>query len=429
MATIPRALSQVKCQLDRFVTTEDVEDLCRQSGHPFRRGKQGGPAGYVHQMLLQLLAAVSLAGVRHVSKVPVSKQAVQQSRSRLPLEVWRRLVDRVLPQGPCLSCWHGLKVMLVDAMSFLTEDTPELANKYRKAKNGKPSCDQGRPNPKLLAMLDLAGGSIFRVLVLPWNRQERICLARLLKACGRAALLLGDRGMVGFAQVALMRHRAVECCLRLPRWLVVFGRGKANHRLVKRLGKQDLLVCWRKGSRPKWLSKFSWARLPQELVLRQVSFRITRKGFRTHWAWVITTLTDPTLYPAEELVELYGKRWQVEVCFRDLKRTLGLNKTAARSVAGVQKELLAFVVLYNLVREVMAKAAERQKVGADRISFIDAARWLLWSAAGEELIDLVINPSRRRRTQPRMLKHARRKYARLSKHRNLLTRPPSEAKL
>jgi hypothetical protein len=430
MATIGRALQQVKSHLDQFICGPDIEHLCLQNQHAFRRRKQGGPAGTVHLMLLQLLAAVSMAGLRHAAKVSITKQAISKARKALPLGVWLALVRRVCPPGPALSMWHGLRVMIADATSFLTEDTPPLAGKYGKARNGKPSADHGRPTPKLLALVDLAGGFIHQVIALPWARQERVCLARLLKACGKAALLLGDRGMAGFAQVALMLEAQVHGCLRLPRWLVVHGHGRANHRRLRRLGKQDMLVSWRKGGRRVgWMSKLRWGRLPEQLTLRQVSFRITRKGYRTHWAWIITTLTDPTLYPAEELVELYGTRWQIEVCFRDLKRTLRLRQTAARDVQGVQKEILAFLVLYNLVRQVMAAAATRQNVEPDRISFVDALRWLLWSEVGEELIDLVVNLKPTRDTQPRMLKHGRRRYARLNKPRHRLTKPPSQAKL
>ena len=60
---------------------------------------------------------------------------------------------------------------------------------------------------------------------------------------------------------------------------------------------------------------------------------------------------------------------------------------------GVQKEILAFVVLYNLIRQVMLRAAQRQGVDVDRISFADAARWLLWSEPGAELIDLWSTPN------------------------------------
>lgn len=429
MATIGRALSQVKAQLANHITQEDVEDLCRRNGHEFRRGKLGGPAGAVHLMLLQLLAAVSLSGLRHVAGVDASRQAVAKAYKSLPLVVWRELVRRVCPQGPALSVWHGLKVMLVDATGFVAEDTEPLSAKYGKAKNGKPSTDHARPTPKLLALLDLAGGFIHQVIPLPWSRQDRVCFTRLFKACGEGALVLADRGLVGFCQVVMAQAAGVHCLMRLPRWLVVGGRGRGNRRRLRKLGRQDMLVVWKKVRRPTWLSVVKWKALPAETVLRQVSFRVTRKGFRTHWAWVITTLTDPVLYPAEEVVALYEKRWQVEVCFRDLKRTLKFRQTRAKDVPGVQKEVLAFAVLYNLVRQVMLRAAHRQGVDVDRVSFADAARWLLWSEPGAELVDLVVNPKRKRDTQPRMLKHGRRKYSRLNKPRALLTKPACEAKL
>ena len=62
---------------------------------------------------------------------------------------------------------------------------------------------------------------------------------------------------------------------------------------------------------------------------------------------------------------------------RDLpKRTLGLDVLRCETVRGVKKELLVFALVYNLVRAVMLEASRRQEVPLDRISFIDALRWL-----------------------------------------------------
>lgn len=428
MATIGRALQQVKNQLDQWVPGDQIERVCRELGHRWRR-RLLDPATTVHLMLLQPLARVALSGLRHVTKLGVSGEAVRKAKGRLPLAALYALVRCVCPPGPTLSVWHDLSVFIADGMGFLTEDTPPLGRKYGKARNGR-GAGRCRPTPKLLAVLDLAGGFVHRVIALPWSRQERTCLSRLFAACGESSLLLGDRGLAGFAQVALMLASGVQGCLRLPRWLVVRGRGKAHHRLVRRLGKQDLLVAWAKGpARVGWMSKLRWDRLPERLTLRQVAFRIVRPGFRTHWAWVVTTLTDPREYPAAELAELYGKRWQVEVYFRDLKQTLGLRQLTSKGVAAARKELLALVILYNLVRRVMATAAGRQGVSPDRIGFTDALLWLLWSDPGEELPDLVVNPRRARPTQPRMLKHARRRYPRLNRDRGALTKPACEAKL
>jgi hypothetical protein len=234
---------------------------------------------------------------------------------------------------------------------------------------------------------------------------------------------------MSFAHVALMVAGGLHCCMRLPRWLLVQGHGRTHGRPVKRLGRQDWLVRWTPARRPQWMKPREWKEMPAELILRQIAFRLCRRGFRTQWAWVITTLTDPLQYPAREIIELYERRWQVEVYFRDLKQSLNFRKLSARSIAGVRKEVLAFVLMYNLVRRIMLQAAQQQAVEAERISFIDALRWLLWSEPGEALPPLVVNPKRYRPTEPRMIKGGRHKYPRLKGHRSTSKRPRHVARI
>ena len=66
-----------------------------------------------------------------------------------------------------------------------------------------------------------------------------------------------------------------------------------------------------------------------------------------------------------------------------------------------------FAIAYNLVRLVMLEASRRQKVPLERISFIDALRWLRDAQADTELTPLVVNPSRPERLEPRVLKRRR----------------------
>jgi hypothetical protein len=87
---------------------------------------------------------------------------------------------------------------------------------------------------------------------------------------------------------------------------------------------------------------------------------------------LVTTLLDPVAYPAEALAELYLGRWQIEVNFRHLKTTMGLEVLHCKTVAGVLKEMYMVAITYNLVRLVMLEASRRQQVPLDRISFIDA---------------------------------------------------------
>jgi hypothetical protein len=425
MVTVSRSLAQVKAQLQQLVPDQDIFQICQHVRHVWR-DRLLNPAVTVQLFLLQLLSKVALQGLRQVAGISVTAQAICKAKQRLPLQVLMELVKCSVPKVLASSAWRGLEVYLADGMSFMTSDTPELARHYGKASN-QWGTHFGYPTPKLLALMDCQGGFIHKVIALPWARQEFTCLGRLFKALGRNALLLGDRGLVSFAHLALLTRAGVHGCFRLPRNQMARGRGRRSHRGSKRLGRQDWLVRWIKdckGRRVRWMSRVRWKALPEELTLRQISFRIARPGFRVHWAWIVTTLLDPQAYPAQELVDLYGKRWQIEVYFRDLKQSLGMAKLSCQSVVGVRKEILAFVLLYNLIRRVMRQSAQMQGVSEDRISFTDALIWLLWSSPGDAIPRLKVNRRRARPTAPRRVKKSFRRFPPMYKPRHAYSKPP-----
>ena len=428
MATFSAALRQVKEHLEQSLPQEFICQSCAEIGYRWRK-RFLDPALTVQLLVLQLLANVALRGLRRTANISVTAQAICAARMRLPVKLFTRLVECTVPENLAGAVYRQFKTYIVDGMGFMTADTPALAGKFGKSRNQRGK-GNGYPTPKLLALMQAGGGFIGRSIILPYARQEFTCLSRLFKAMDPASLLLGDRGLVSFTHMALLMAQGFHGCFRLPRWQVVFNRGKGSRRLKKRLGKQDALVTWSASSRPKWLSKKRWALIAdQTLALRQISFRVCRKGFRTHWAWIIVTLLDPKEFPAQELIDLYSQRWQIEVHFRDLKRTLGMHMISARTIQGVQKEVLAFILLYNLIRKVMVEAARRQGVPPDRISFVDAMLWLLYSAPGTPQPKLEVNRCRTRRTQPRRLKNARHRFPQLNQPRSELCKPPCVAKI
>ena len=87
-----------------------------------------------------------------------------------------------------------------------------------------------------------------------------------------------------------------------------------------------------------------------------------------------------------------------------------MSLIAAKTLMGVRKEILAFVLLYNLIRGVMQEAARRQGVESRRISFVDALRWLSSSPPGTGLPRLIVNPVRPDRIEPRCQKRRAKKY-------------------
>ncbi len=107
---------------------------------------------------------------------------------------------------------------------------------------------------------------------------------------------------------------------------------------------------------------------------------------------LVTTLLNADVYTPHELAQAYRLRWTVETSFRHIKTTMKMDVLHCRTVDGVLKELTMFVLTYNLVRMTMLEAAKRQQVEPDRISFVDALRWLRNAQPGDELPKLNVNP-------------------------------------
>ena len=144
---------------------------------------------------------------------------------------------------------------------------------------------------------------------------------------------------------------------------------------------------------------------------------------------VVTTLLDANRYSAADLAAAYGLRWTIETNFGHIKTTMRMDVLHCKTVRGVLKELTMFLLVYNLVRMTMLEAARRQKVPVDRISFVDALRWLATAEPGDELPELVVNPLRRGRAEPRVRKRRPKQYDLMRRTRAELRKALLETKV
>jgi len=195
-------------------------------------------------------------------------------------------------------------------------------------------------------------------------------------------------------------------------------KGMPTSRWIRSLGQLDQLVEWSKpGTCPKWLSPEQFAALPASLIVRELRFRIERPGFRVQQITLVATLVDAERYSKAALAQLYFDRWRVETNFKHLKTTLGMDALRCESVEGVLKEATMFALAYNLVRLLMCKAAKRQGVSVERISFIDALRALTHADLDAPFPTLIVNPERPNRREPRLMKRRPKPFHHLKESR------------
>jgi len=153
----------------------------------------------------------------------------------------------------------------------------------------------------------------------------------------------------------------------------------ADLRRGQRLGKNDRLIVWRKPFdwERRYLPQKLWKCLASKLPVRILRFALRRPGFRTRSVTLVTTLVDPITYPPEELALLYARRWQMELWFRDLKTSMGMEVLRCQSPKMIHKELEMFFIAYNLMRCLMLQASRDYQVDFQRLSFkgtVDSTR-------------------------------------------------------
>ncbi len=161
--------------------------------------------------------------------------------------------------------------------------------------------------------------------------------------------------------------------------------------------------------------------LPETLLVRELRYRVMQPGYRTREVTLVTTLLNAERYPASELAELYDRRWQAEVNLRHLKETLGLRVLRSQSVAGVERELLAFALVYNAICAVLTVIAVHLETAPERVSVVDVLRLLRHGLDRLTVAAIVLNADRPGRVQPRVVKRRPLQYA-------LMTRPRAQLK-
>jgi hypothetical protein len=373
-----------------------------------------------------------------------TESAYCQARARLPLAVFRaalRFAIRALvPRTEVEGLWRGHRTFLIDGSSFSMPDTPALQQHFGQPGGQAPGC--GFPVAKILALFHAGTGLLLDVIAAPLRTHDMSQVDGVHPTLGPGDVLVGDRGFCSFPHLALLLGRGVQAVFRIHQKQIVdftpgrphAGRrdkqapaGRPRSRWLHSLGALDQVVEWFKPEvRPAWMIPEQFAALPEVITVRELRYRISQRGFRTRSVTLVTTLLDAEAYPLEALAELYGTRWRVEQYLRDLKQSMKMDILRCKTVDGVLKELMVYGIVYNLVRSAMGEAARRQRVEVDRISFVDALRWLLEAQPGEAIPRLVVNPSRPDRFEPRARKRRPKEYPVMKKPRRELRKQLAE---
>jgi len=245
---------------------------------------------------------------------------------------------------------------ILDGSSLEMPHTAELAEAY------PPHPKSHWPVLLMLVAQDLTTGLAERPcwgpMYGPQAVSEQALTERILGRLPEHSVLLGDINFGVFSVAFAATQRGHDVLLRLqPNRAGSVGRG-----LPLRSG-LDQQVCWR----PSAYERKRHPDLPADACVR--GRLIVQQVQASNGSLVTLYLFTTLALTVEQLIPLYGHRWNVETDLRSLKRTVDLQVLRCKSADMIAKELVLSIAGYNLVRAVMNAAAEQYQLDPRRLSF------------------------------------------------------------
>lgn len=355
-----------------------------------------------------------------------------KARMRLPEELISGLTrqsGRDLEEvAPPQWQWRERPMKLVDGSTVTMPDTPENQAAYPQPRSQKPGI--GFPIARVVGILSGTTGALLDFNMGPYRGKgtgEHGLLRPMMDHFHSGDVALGDCYYASFFLIADLMRRGVDAVFPMH------GARDCDFRTGHRLGKKDHRVTWVKPQRPAWMDQNSYDLFPDEIIVREVEVQINRPGFRAESQVLATTFLKPKITTKQELMELYGRRWCVELDLRSIKQTMHMDILRGKTPEMVRKEIWAHLLAYNLIRKVMAQAASVYNKTPRQLSFKLALQTVesfrqanLFCESRKDCYDQILKAiasktvgNRPGRREPRRVKRRPKPFARLQKRRDL----------
>ena len=355
----------------------------------------GGRRGYTH-MLESFWADASDQGVYLPQEKPLSSAAFCNARHKLKSSALRVLLHDAASafdrQHGAQHRFHGRRVLAVDGSKIPVQRAPDLWQEFGGPSNGHT------PQILVATLFDVLAKVPLDASVAPYASSEREQLLCVLDQLRPRDVLVLDQGFPSYEVIDELLKRKVDFVLRMP----VTGNYS---------GLQDFLRSGRYDADIQLV--------PSEQGdaghLGPFALRVVRRDGPDGKPQVFLTSLPRFNFPRAAILDLYRRRWEVELFFRLEKGDyLGHQQFHARNADGVRQEVFALLLFVTLSRTLMAAAAEIHQVPYDRIS----QKGALLAAATRFIVLLLQRPERARKTLDALLRRIARCLDELRRNRS-----------
>ena len=276
------------------------------------------------------------------------------------------ICDYASRRAPSRKGWEGHRLKAIDGSSVRLMDTAENQEEFPQPCRQKEGC--GFPVMGFAGVLDLDQGTLADYHLCRYETHDVNAAHALLGSFGAGDVVVADRAYCSFALIATLKHeRGADSVMRLHQ----SRAGKLDWRKGKRLSGDSRLVTWprpKRGQRAA-LSRSEWEGLPEGIEIRYVRVRSLSRDGKMRNIYIATTLTDTEKYTDEMVAGLYMERWKIEVKFRDIKTTLGLEAFNVKTPEMAAKTMRMVQIAYNLIKAIQSESIRGTAGALDGIGF------------------------------------------------------------
>jgi len=358
-----------------------------------------------------------------LSPVSEDASAYTKARTRLPVQLINHLCDRVRKIAHNMTPddwkWHSLNAYLVDGFVLRAPDTFANQEKYPQPSSQKEGL--GFPQVRVVTTTSLADGCVVHhnTAAVEGKKTGEVSLFREKhKDFEKGDIVVADSNFESFHDAALLIRRGIHmvCCINGTRNSPFEGACETIEDMNVELQKPKF--------DPSRFTRKEWNALPKRILYRMIRYRVA--GCEAPIT-IVTTLTDRQRFSAEDIAELYGLRWDVEVDIRSYKSSMGMCELRCLIPDNLDREIAVAVLGYNLVRVLMCDTAAVLEVHPREISFSSARdAWLAFHDERETINDVAwlihsaashFVRNRPGRDEPRAIKRRHAKYPKLKEPR------------
>lgn len=280
-----------------------------------------------------------------------------------------------------LQRWRGHRLLAVDSSLIRLPDSAELRQKYGVVQCGNQHGEhESYPEARVSVLYDVLNQIARDAQLAASTQAERVLARAHLPAIAAQDVVLTDRGYAGYRWFVEVRARDAHFISRCSRASfaaaqALFARDEAGVSQVVTLpAPRELRAqCRERG----------W---PLELAVRFITVRLSTGELEV----LATSLLEETSHPPEIFGGVYWRRWGQETFYGRLKGRLDLEHCSGQTVAAVEQDFHALILLSNVESVVLGPAqGELAEASAGRAVPVQVNRAVSLHALKSRLIDLL----------------------------------------